>query len=494
MAKKNIKKTTETKNTVKTTTAKDTPKTKEKVQTPPTPPVVETPVEEVKAEVVTEKKVTPKDITPKNIMSRKDSGLDANHQVELLGLASKFFHDDPNAADKFGHQVVENMNRITAAGIVVALADEAVNGTSLFSAVMNKSAYPMLVAVAKDMGITLPEIKSLELKGDDEVVVNSSEIKVDDTVKEELKSENTIEEKGVEGSIEIDPVKVAHMGEDALKEALKYLLVTNLKHSKSIKDALVETVDFMHDYRIELARQAENSTEAMNAYEDRTMYEWLTDIFSYVEPTIHMRGIGQGMWALVEKEHSPLSAFLILRGALTDKETKKPCWDDQSIADTTRAFVELICKNNIEKEKEAIATLDPKKKGYRDLASAHETQIKRNEEVLKSMINISFDIVDNYNTDEKDEQKTPITNMAFGRLRKQYYPECDLSKHYEGLYENMKIRGGIILNMFRNPGDKNNMYSESAITEVKEISYTEMLKKKEEAKAAEDKKQEVKND
>lgn len=490
MAKKNIKNTTKTKNTVKNIKAEE-----KKIHQ--TPPVTEIPVEEIETEVITETKkqtVTPKDVKPKNLISRKDSGLDANHQVELLGLASKFFHDDPNAVDKYGQHVVDNMNRITAAGIVVALADEAVNGTSLFSAVMSKSAYPMLVAVAKDMGITLPEIKSLELKGDDSVVVNSSEIKVDDTVKEELKSENNLEEKGAGGSIEIDPVKVAHMGEDALKETLKYLLVTNLKHSKSIKDALVETVDFMHDYRIELARQAENSTDAMNAYEDRTMYEWLTDIFSYVEPTIHMRGIGQGMWALVEKEHSPLSAFLILRGALTDKETKKPCWDDQSIADTTRAFVELICKNNIEKEKEAIATLDPKKKGYRDLASAHETQIKRNEEVLKSMINISFDIVDNYNTDEKDEQKTPIANMAFGRLRKQYYPECDLSKHYEGLYENMKIRGGIILNMFRNPGDKNNMYSESAITEVKEISYIEMLKKKEEAKAAEDKKQEVKND
>lgn len=489
MAKKNIKKTTETKNTVKTTAKTEEKKTK----TPPTPPVVETPVEEVKAEVITEKKITPKDITPKNIMSRKDSGLDANHQVELLGLASKFFHDDPNAADKFGHQVVENMNRITAAGIVVALADEAVNGTSLFSAVMNKSAYPMLVAVAKDMGITLPEIKSLELKGDDEVVVNSSEIKVEETVKEELKDENNTEKKGAEGAIETDPVKVAHMGEDALKEALKYLLVTNLKHSKSIKDALVETVDFMHDYRIELARQAENSTDAMNKYEDRTMYEWLTDIFSYVEPTIHMRGIGQGMWALVEKEHSPLSAFLILRGALTDKETKKPCWDDQSIADTVRAFVELICKNNIEKEKEAIGTLDPKKKGYRDLMNAHETQIKRNEEIMKSMIDISFDIVDKYNTDFDDEQFKPIMLMAFGRLRKQYYPECDLSKHYEGLYENMKIRGGIILNMFRNPGDKNSMYNESNLTEIKEISYTEMLKKKEEAEAAK-KKESVKND
>lgn len=490
MAKKNIKKTTETKNTVKTTA-----KTEEK-KIPQTPPVAEAHIETVEPEVInntTKKEVTPKDIKPKNLMSRKDSGLDANHQVELLGLASKFFHDDPNAVNKFGSTVVDNMNRITAAGIVVALADEAVNGTSLFSAVMNKSAYPMLVAVAKDMGITLPEIKSLEVK-DDNVIVNSNEVKVEDNVATELKEEHAVEEKGAEGAIETDPVKVAHLDENALRTALKYLLVTSMKHSKSIKDALVQTVDFMHDYRIELARQAENSTDAMNKYEDRTMYEWLSDIFSYVTPTTHMKGIGQGMWALVEKEHSPLSAFLILRGALSDKETKKPCWDDQSIADTVRAFVELICENNIKNEKAAIAELDPKKKGYRDLMSAHETQIKRNEDILKSMYDISFDIVNDYNTETKDEQKTPIINMAFGRLRKQYYPECDLSKHYEGLYENMKIRGGIILNLFRNPGEKNNMYGEENLTEVKEVSYTEMLKKKEEAKEAEAKKQEVKND
>ena len=471
------KKVNNKKNTVKTTANATVDNTKKTT----TPPKTEA-IEEVKTEVIQE--VTPKDVTPEKVISRKNSGLDANHQVELLGLASKFFHDDPDAVHKYGKDVTDNMNRITAAGIVVALADEAVNGTSFFSAVMNKSAYPMLVSVAKDMGIELPEIKKLEVK-DDIVTVNSSDIEVSEETKEELKTENIVEKKGSEGSIELDPVKVAHLDENALKEALKYLLVTSLKHSKSIKDALVQTVDFMHDYRIELARQAENSTEAMNKYEDRTMYEWLSDIFYYVKPTTHMKGIGQGMWALVEREHSPLSAFLILRGALTDKETKKACWDDQSIADTVRAFVELICMDNIEKEKVALGELDQKKKGYRELAKAHEDQIKRNEDVMKSLHDISFTIVDHYGDSEfKDEHLKPIMNMAFGRLRKLYYPECALDKHYDGIYENMKIRGGIILNLFRAPGEKNSVYGEENLTEVKEVPYVEYLKRKEEADKA----------
>ena len=53
------------------------------------------------------------------------NNLDANHQVELLGLAAKFFHDDPNATSIYGAETVSKMNAITACGIVAAFADSA---------------------------------------------------------------------------------------------------------------------------------------------------------------------------------------------------------------------------------------------------------------------------------------------------------------------------------------------------------------------------------
>ena len=42
------------------------------------------------------------------------NNLDANHQVELLGLAAKFFHDDPNATSIYGAETVSKMNAITS--------------------------------------------------------------------------------------------------------------------------------------------------------------------------------------------------------------------------------------------------------------------------------------------------------------------------------------------------------------------------------------------
>lgn len=421
-------------------------------------------------------KETIAEVTIGKLATGNVSGLDANHRVDLNGQIIDLFVKNPNALSKFGDKVCDAMTQIAAVGVITAIADEAVNGNSTFAITVKKTAYDTLRLAAADMGITIPlQEKLLPGKTEDTVEVPSTDVIVSKETTESLKEEKKIEIAGDNKDIELDPNKVAELDENALVNALTYLLVTGLKRNKSIKDSLVETVDFMHSYRIALARKADNSTEAMNKYEDRTMYEWLSDIFSFVKPTTHLKGIGIGMHNLIAKEKSPLSAFIILRQNLTDKETKKPVWDDQSIADTVTAMVEMICHDRISAETKALNELDHSAKGYRAVSTAHLNQIAEEKNILNYLVNISFDIADKYNTKEAD--KDILMQSAYGRLLKMYYPECEnRGGHYKGLNENLSQRAGIILNLFRSPGNTNQMYSESNITPVEEISIDEYNK------------------
>uniref|UniRef100_A0AAU8B9V0 Uncharacterized protein n=1 Tax=Dulem virus 42 TaxID=3145760 RepID=A0AAU8B9V0_9CAUD len=449
MSKKNI--TT----TKKENTKKSVATSKEKT----TPPVVE---EVVDATVVEQPDITK---MKKNLVSRNNSDLSADGQVKLLDLAARFFHDDPHASDKYGTKVVDNMNKLTAVGIIVAMADQATNGqTAIGYAFSEPKMYNTLSEVASEMGIHLPEIKKLPII-EGAPTLQTDKIKVDKEVKEALKVENNIQKEGDEGSIEIDPVKVAHMSEDDLKKALTYILITSFKHDKNIKESLVKAVDFMHDYRIELARQAQNATEAMNKYEDRTMKDWLTDIFAYVKPTVYMKGIGRGMWELVRKENSPLSAFLIFRNYLTNKETNVPEWDDQSIADAVYILVKMICDMNIQNETIARDNLDKKKKDYNDLIKFHNEQIKINKQIINNITDIDFSILDTFDVDN------PTKVTAKTRILEQYYNDAITAlPPYKNLHENVKLQGGIILNLFRPAGDKNTIYTADKLSDL--IQYT----------------------
>lgn len=468
----------------KTNNTKDAKKTAPKTKNTTTNvPVVEEQVIDTTVETV-------EDVTVENLkthlVSRNKSQLSADGQVQLLGLAAKFFKDDPDAESKYGKKVVDNMNRITAVGIVIALADQTVNGDSAIGYALRTSptAYKMLSDVASEMGVTIPSMKSLPAPNENgEVIIPSDKVKVSEETKKALKEENKLEKEGLDGKIELDPTKVAHMSEEDLKKALRYILITNFKHDRNVKESLVKAVDFMHDYRIELARQAENSTEAMNKIEDRSMRDWLSEIFSYVEPTVYMKGIGEGMYTLCKNEKSPLSAFLIFRDYLTNKKTGKPEWDDQSIADAVFSIVELMCNNNIAKENKAKALLDSKAKDYSEIIAKYDESIKTNKEILDSITDVKFEILDTMIPNKDNMTKA----SAYSRIWKQYYPECDASHvpGYKNLVENIVQQGGIILNLFRSAGNKNQNYDPSNLSKIEEYTmeeYEEIQKKIEEEK------------
>ena len=450
--------------------------------------VVETPAEETQV-------TNPTGVKGKNLISRDNSKLSADGQIKLLDLAARFFHDDPNAADIYGKKVVDNMNRLTAVGIVVAMADEAVNGNSAIGyAFRSETAYRTLASVAKDMGVSIPDIKALPAPDKDgNIVLPSSEVKVEAETAEQLKKEKEIEQAGDTDKIELDPVKVADLGEEDLIKALQYILITNFKHERGAKDALIESVSFMQKYRMALAKKADNASEAMDKYAARTTREWLEDVFSYVKPTTHMKGIGQGLFTTTLSTKSPLPAFLILRSYLTNKGTGKVDWDDQSIADAVYCLLRYYCEDNIAKEEAAKSVLDPKMKGYRDIATKHEEQIKINKDVISYITDVSFDVMEGF----LDHIENSPLASARGRIYQQYYAEYPREKYpsYKNLDANVEQRAGIILNLFRAPGNKNQNYSEDNLTPIEQYTQEEYdaiiaaeRKAKKETKKAESKK------
>lgn len=407
-----------------------------------------------------------KDVTIGDLMKTGNStGLDANHRVELNGQVIDLFVKNPNAANRFGTNLVEAMTDIAAIGVVTAIADEVVNGNSTFATTIKREAYEKLLVAANALHIELPPVKALPPTEDGGVTLTSKDVTIDDNTKNDFKEEKAIVEKANKKEIEMDPVKVASLDQQALKDALEAILITGLRtNQKSIKDVLVEAVDFMIAYRSE---QYKDDAEKKQAYVESPMYAVLNDIFSIVRPIIHLRGIGNGMMRLIENDKSPLSAFVILRDQLLEKKFDpkdpdaeiKACWDDQSIADATRALVELACEDHIKRFEDMLAKCDKKDKNK----DSYQAEIDRANKILDYLHNVSFDIINEFEETEELDEKSACAK-AFVKIMKSYYPkQAATAAYYEGLNENLAQRAGVILNLFRTPGNKNQLFSEDNI-------------------------------
>lgn len=472
----------------KTTTVKNAEK---KVAIPAAAPEEPTVVETVEAETVeTEKstEVNVSQITTKNMTGSTSSKLDANHRVALLDLADSIFRRDPNAEQRFTVEIRENVNAIVAAGVVASLADEAVYGDSTFSAVLKGTMYPQLVVTAKDMGITLPNIKALPTNKDGDVQIESKQIKVSKQAKEKLAEEHAIEEE----KPELDPVKVAQMDEDALRKALNYLLIVGPKKT-NIKTTLVNVVDFMREYRMNLADKAENAADAKLKYDNYTVDQWLMDAFSYVKPTFLLHGIGRGLCSMVSLEKGPVSAFCILRKSLTNPDDKTVVWDDQSIADGVKAIVYLVAKNAIDDEQKNLDALDKKAKDYKDVSAKYQASIKHYQDILNWLGTPDADYISGF-LKRVDEDKDPFAIKLMGRLADAYYPGKARGgfKNYD---YNIVQHMGIICNMFKDELSKDETYMEANLSDL--VAYTEdeirEMRKAEAEAAAAEKKEETKN-
>ena len=260
----------------------------------------------------------------KGAMGSGAGGLSPDGRMIWANIANKRYFENPNKDLQYAPEFLKSMNLLIDAVMVSEMIDEAMFGTGTLTKVLDSSAMPHLIAVANMMGVEIPNIKSLEaktpkdIKDQGKVAVSIDKKNISKDTQEEAKKEHA----AAQEIPELDPVKVFAAGEEALKKAVYYKLVT----IKNPADKLTGIVDFMRLYRAEEARHADNAAEAMQKFDNRTVGEWLDDAFSIVTPTVLFKGIGTGLRVAVAATKNPACAFTILKRHIKDQ------WDDASVA------------------------------------------------------------------------------------------------------------------------------------------------------------------
>ena len=106
---------------------------------------------------------------------------------------------------------------------------------------------------------------------------------------------------------------------------------------------------------------------------------------------------------------------------------------------------------------------------------------------MEDLACVSFDIITRLDNPDTTEDEAAISHKALGRVYEQYYPEvnADERPRWIGLEENIRQRAGIILNLFREPSNKNQLFDESNIVKLEKMSLEDYEKLQAEKKAAE---------
>lgn len=447
--------------------------TKPQKKTMPTPPVdnaVEEPVVATQEESMTTELA---ELTLSQLLKGgvKGQGLDANHMVDLNGQIIELFVKNDRSRNLVSIEVAENMTRIAQIGVITSVAEAVVRGDSTFAIAVKKTAYSQLQAAAAELGIKMPTINALPAPdANDNVQVTSSDIKVSKETKAQVEKEQQTQQAGDAGEYEMDPTKLVEMGEEELKKSLNYLFITNSKAKNgSLNKTFTEGVNFMKEFRLAEAKKAENKDEAITKLNERSMFEWIEDVMQFIEPTLFFTGVARATLGATVSSGSPLTGFTTFRSMLSTKTENGPSWSDQEIVDALCAILNWQINLDIAAEEKGKAALDKKARGYRESAKVYEDKIARLNAIREKLTNPDFDIVEKFDTIEGDED--PRLVNAAKIIVKFYYPDCKPENHYKNLTENVRQRMGIILNMFRSAGNKNQNYSEANLTAIEE--YTE---------------------
>lgn len=415
------------------------------------------------AEVVT----VPQAANSKNLMSRKNSGLSPDGQVQLLDLAHRVFVEEKDPDLQFPQKVRIATNKIVAIGIMCSFADHAATGDNSFAMVLQSQAYPVLTAAAEELGIKLPDIKALPAGTESgTVMLESDKVKISPETKKKLQQEKKVREGE---KPELDPTKLTSK-EDVAK-ALEYMFLSS--GGKRLPELLTDSIEFMKKFRNHEAELAENTEEAKKRFENYNSGDWLDDVFSYFRPPVFFSGIGKGMATVIAGKKNPLHAFIILRDAIKDPQTKEPVLEDQEIAYCVKSIVKWYCDTCIESNQKAIENLDPKKNKAE--IEKCEAQIQHYNSIIDYITNPSADeitdLLTNIGTsfDESGNQlskECQEANATFNRICKSYYGKQYSTADYKNLDVNIQQYGFHIINLFRSPGEQ---LMDCGITNVSEL-------------------------
>lgn len=400
--------------------------------------------------------------------SKSDTGLDANHQVDLLNGLKTFFHDDPNAKTRFGEAVVEKIDGITAIGFVTVLVNEIVSAKTPFAVKMSSAQLGAITKIAPMLGIQI-DAKLLPAPNvDGTVQVPSNAVVVSKETAKKVKKEKAV----VDEKPTTDPSKITN--DEQLKKSLVFILGDTSASTRPY-DRMVRAIEFFRSVRsLEASKlaDADESKTKLAEIKAKSVSDILEDMRLLIgECPFSTVGLAHYVFNQARETRNPVSPFIILYRSSRNKTTNAGLEDS-----TVAAIVKVLVNWNI----------DEHLKEYEVAYKRHEKTVKdSSESVRKSMLepiqkNIdycksikecishpNFDAVESLIDDFKGEdvKKKNAATFIVRNIIDLWMPdvkfdELESNEKKDEILENVKKRAGVIVNAFLDPLEQNIAYKE----------------------------------
>lgn len=398
--------------------------------------------------------------------SKSDTGLDANHQVDLLNGLKTFFHDDPNAKTRFGEAVVEKIDGITAIGFVTVLVNEIVSAKTPFAVKMSSAQLGAITEVAPMLGIQIDSKLLPAPSADGTVQVPSNAVVVSKETAKKVKKEKTV----VDEKPTTDPSKVAN--DEQLKKSLVFILCDTSASTRPY-DRMVRATEFLRSVRsLEASKltDADESKTKLAEIKAKSVSDLLEDMRLLVgECPFSTVGLAHYVYNQAVETKNPVSPFILLYRASRNNTTNAGLEDS-----TVAAIVKVLVNWNVdERLKEYEAACERIKKTTKDekiLKNALEP-VQKNIDYCKSIkeciCHPNFDAVESLIDDFKgeDPKKKSKATFTVRNIIELWMPdvkfdELESNEKKDEILENVKKRAGVIMNAFLDPLEQNIAYKE----------------------------------
>lgn len=400
--------------------------------------------------------------------SKSDTGLDANHQVDLLNGLKTFFHDDPNAKTRFGEAVVEKIDGITAIGFVTVLVNEIVSAKTPFAVKMSSAQLGAITEVAPMLGIKIDSKLLPAPNADGTVQVPSNAVVVSKETEKKVKKEKAV----VDEKPTTDPSKVTN--DEQLKKSLVFILGDTSASTRPY-DRMVRATEFFRSVRSLEASKLANADESKTKLAEikaKSVSDLLEDMRLLIgECPFSTVGLAHYVYNQAVETKNPISPFIILYRSSRNKTTNAGLEDS-----TVAAIVKVLVNWNV----------DERLKEYETAYKRHEKTVKdSSESVRKNMLepiqkNIDYcksikecishpnfdaveSLIDNFNGEDvkkKNKATFIVRNIIDLWMPDVKFDELESNEKKDEILENVKKRAGVIVNSFLDPLEQNIAYKE----------------------------------
>lgn len=441
-------------------------------------PVVEAPVVEKPAtEEVADKK------TPATVQMPKTSipsGLSQDAKVQYAAVLQ-------HRKDEMLKSGGEDANKYVA---LTLLEDATILDIAVTEAVVRKNPmglifstneknWMLLQELGKEMGVTIPEFKSLpkptkeQLKAagleaaPGQVVLKLEDKNVSKEAKDKKKAEADANAEAESGKKEYltDHTKIET--NEQLAEALGFQMVNN--KIASPLDRIITAAQFYRAYREVAAEKSDDPQAELAKVHELTIADLLQEISTMVPPSFTAEGFGRLLCKRIADTKSVVPAFEMLKRCSKKRNDKEFKFSDEEIAALVRVLVVWKASAEIATLGASIKRLSKDAKKNAAAIDKANNDIKAEQELMNFVTNPTYDLADNfiaaYNNKEHELHNSAVE--IYKSIVETYYKDVNVPElELETMLLNVQQHVGIDLNLFNEEMLKRDEYDPKNFIEI----------------------------